>query len=878
MKVILRNFKCHPDFEVTFSSGLNLLKGPSGIGKTTILQAIYWCLFRHLKNIDNPSLSGKLIVEIHTPDGIIIKRQKKPSLLTITDSSGTYNGDIAQSMINDMFGTEKNWFISTHTAQGTRNQFFSMSNQERLDFLMKIAFPGQESSLPSTMIDKVDEQLTLINARVTILDDDYRKKISSFEASMSNVKFDSTITQEVQSQPDPITWIKELENKILNMKYEHSLKVSQLMKQNNTIGERNAYQQQFDSIQSRLLSLIPTPQSTIDLLTSQITKIRQDAQIWRQSQTLKDKIAQHEALLNKIQTSLQSLTPPITDSIKPPTLSPPVITPNPIQSPIQPINNATQKEYTEQELAIMNSQWQSLNEQLRKAQELNIPYSQEAIQEDINRITNLLQIQPILLRQQHLNSLLATYNPSIIDHEQQANTNLNQLRISLDRANRARDVLTCPHCSNPIRFTSTGQLIKSDENQTNVDEIQRLTQQISQLVQELQSIEKQKVIRTQIESLCKDLPPTPIQEQLLSLQDTNALDNRLLRLRSITILPIPTLDATTIAFIYKSIVTRREHDTNTERIKKEYEINVEKIRREHEARVDAVRKEYESKSASLTREYDTNTRIIAQYNHELSQLPQLTSQPDESPIKQWEQQIQQALQTSRSINELTTQLSQIKTHIINLETRINPGLQSEADSLLTLIQLEESRISIIKVTVNALNQQRQLEIQNQDIAKVKTRQASLLRLREMMIEKEYQTLQIIVDQINLTVNEVIANLFDDPINIKIKLFKHIKSGNRTKPNVNFEINYRYGQTESINSLSGGEGDRVSLAMTLAFNNMTGSKFLMFDESLSSLNADLREMCLSQIREICPESIVICINHEDVEGYYDYIHEVNPETH
>ena len=83
-------------------------------------------------------------------------------------------------------------------------------------------------------------------------------------------------------------------------------------------------------------------------------------------------------------------------------------------------------------------------------------------------------------------------------------------------------------------------------------------------------------------------------------------------------------------------------------------------------------------------------------------------------------------------------------------------------------------------------------------------------------------------------------LFDDPISINIALFKTVKTTSIVKPCININISYRGGEYNSLAEMSGGEADRVSLAITLALCRLSSSPILLLDESLSSLNQDLKE--------------------------------------
>ena len=113
-------------------------------------------------------------------------------------------------------------------------------------------------------------------------------------------------------------------------------------------------------------------------------------------------------------------------------------------------------------------------------------------------------------------------------------------------------------------------------------------------------------------------------------------------------------------------------------------------------------------------------------------------------------------------------------------------------------------------------------------------------------------------------------MFDDPIHIKLQLFKPLKGKEVTKPSVNLSIRLKGGEYDSINELSGGEKNRVNLAMTIALARISSIPFVLLDECLSSLDADLRERCLQVIREMLNNKTIIDIEHFVVEGLFDHL--------
>lgn len=146
------------------------------------------------------------------------------------------------------------------------------------------------------------------------------------------------------------------------------------------------------------------------------------------------------------------------------------------------------------------------------------------------------------------------------------------------------------------------------------------------------------------------------------------------------------------------------------------------------------------------------------------------------------------------------------------------------------------------------------------------------KLKALSIEP----LEELIDSINHKVNKYLDFLFEEstPIQVMLSLYKPTggpKRDSKEKIVVNLKIYHGDRQYPNINLLSGGESDRVSLALTLALSSIGDSPFLFFDECMASLNCELRERCLGLIKEFSDDDkIIIDVCHESVEGYHDYI--------
>lgn len=158
---------------------------------------------------------------------------------------------------------------------------------------------------------------------------------------------------------------------------------------------------------------------------------------------------------------------------------------------------------------------------------------------------------------------------------------------------------------------------------------------------------------------------------------------------------------------------------------------------------------------------------------------------------------------------------------------------------------------------------------------INSRLQRLETLFEMVKKISIEPIEILIETLNYHLNNYLDRMFNDnPIRVLLSLYKTSsgpKSSSFTKIAVNLQIYHGENSYPNINSLSGGESDRVSLALTLAMAKIVGTPLLFLDECMASLDSELREQCLSLIREIkCDERIVIDVCHETVEGFHDKI--------
>jgi len=181
MYLYIKGFRTIQQYECEFQSeAITLVSGPSGIGKTTIMNAVYWCLYGNLKNVRKfGTKTGTCLVKLELYN-IRIIRSKSPESLLFEDiqTSTVLKDDEAQEKIIQLFGSSNIWLSSCYLRQGTRNKFLESSPSERLELLSELCFSSQS---PETYIEKIDDKLKHLTKEFERQNDFYKRDLEVFQ-------------------------------------------------------------------------------------------------------------------------------------------------------------------------------------------------------------------------------------------------------------------------------------------------------------------------------------------------------------------------------------------------------------------------------------------------------------------------------------------------------------------------------------------------------------------------------------------------------------------------------------------------------------------------------------------------------------------------
>lgn len=145
-------------------------------------------------------------------------------------------------------------------------------------------------------------------------------------------------------------------------------------------------------------------------------------------------------------------------------------------------------------------------------------------------------------------------------------------------------------------------------------------------------------------------------------------------------------------------------------------------------------------------------------------------------------------------------------------------------------------------------------------------------IKQIVSQSESMCLESTISTINIHAQQFLDLFFPlHPMTARLTPYKEVKKGRdvTSKPQIDITIQYNGNDTE-LDSLSGGERARVSLAFTLALAEIHRSPLIMLDESISSLDHESTVNVLSAIKEVLTECTVLCVSHQATEGIFDNV--------
>lgn len=224
MKIHLKNIKCYHDKFFDFGeSGLSLLLGQSGKGKSSIIQGIYFALFGSGSKITS---FGKTSCSVSLEfDGIKVFRSKNPGKLLVND---TVEGDAAQQLVNEKFGST--FDVTGYIPQNAVKSFVMMNPQDKLAFLERFAFTETDLSNIKTKckneISKKQTELTEASSKLELAnemaDENEEPEFVKFPFKVKNDNYKKAIKNEKIRHKNSNTLIRKCKDELSHKKHKLS--------------------------------------------------------------------------------------------------------------------------------------------------------------------------------------------------------------------------------------------------------------------------------------------------------------------------------------------------------------------------------------------------------------------------------------------------------------------------------------------------------------------------------------------------------------------------------------------------------------------------------------------------------------------------------
>lgn len=146
------------------------------------------------------------------------------------------------------------------------------------------------------------------------------------------------------------------------------------------------------------------------------------------------------------------------------------------------------------------------------------------------------------------------------------------------------------------------------------------------------------------------------------------------------------------------------------------------------------------------------------------------------------------------------------------------------------------------------------------LAKLKREYGLVSSSLEIVNNERDSYISAVMGGINETANHVLSRLFEGHVQYVLK--------KDDKHRICSVLQHNGRDDVELNALSGGELDRFSIAVAVAFSHFRGSPILIFDETIASLDPVRRAECVEVVSKLLPNKIVIFITHDPPQGLFE----------
>ena len=763
MKLVLKNFRCYEDTEIDLAEGVTLIKGESGIGKTTIANAIDYALYGKLQK---PYTHGKkkCSVELIFTRQIKIFRQSGPKKLTIHYGDEAYYQDVAQSLIDKIFGSYEVFNASSYLIQGERCPLMTTTNANKMALIRSISFRD----------DKVTEVQGKIKSSLKVAESNVNSK--SFEvkaAKRALVEFDkkhqnlaSSCESLDEQLDDPERTLKELSDKSQTL----DSKIEELRTVMNNVNRLEGQIQALDDLVNDDKEL--TSKAELEARLEQLANELEELRV-REQETV------------KLQANLEA------------------------NKKISELRN------------LKKSELEQLESEIEDCYETIGDRDPDKISSELKRLEKIrnkaAEIQKVLAKA-NLESRdeMVEQKGAISQKLREAKAKLFDLEDSLKAKKfnqEQQQTLQCPKCSAGLRFKDNKLHIHDENFKPELKKVDNPDVTESDIMQQNAEIVRINERKEQIDK-CNAQVADIVFEMPRKNKSDDAKYDAILKLQSLS---------KRVEALQKELAGFGETDNESKDSQNNEDLK--------EGQLDKIR---DSQKSLLNELQDIKLKIS---NYDKTQLN-----------KQKLQELKDELGDSNS-EKIKEKISQNSDELNSTRTKIE------------LIKALQQRVILFE----------KYQKLDEELNQLTKRASNLAKMYELSKSTEREVLQQTVAVLNLEMEKFLNVMFvDNPIKVEFSTTRKLKSRKGVSATCSLKIFYKNVQYDEVKQLSGGEKDRVSLAMSMAINSIVDSGLIILDETLSALHAEMKITLIKTLEDFCSSDVprvAIVISHEGVEGVY-----------
>lgn len=831
MRLVLKNFRCHEDFSIILpDTGLILLTGVSGSGKTSILNAIKFALYDKPKK---PITLGKKracsvtyeykdisIIRSKGPNRLIVKVKQDGNEVVGEDKQG-------ESMIKEYFGMDECEFdASSYIKQKQMGSLLYMSPPQQLAFVEHVAFynipVGEFKTCCRRVIKDLETEIKEIDGKTTLLD----SQISELQVNIPHSKLDEKKIKKWELEAKNIHKEYKIEQDKLNTlerDYEIYKNLIDNKKELKELEEKS--EDRNKTINKELNSLDePWKKKTNEAASAEFRKLRS-----------------LEVNINGLKRVLKSVKQQDVN----------------LQDDISRIDSSIE-EINEKQSGIVNEE--------EKIVELKSRLSK------IDDQKNLYDKQINILKWLKIESFIDTYNEKkdstkIIIKQAKSNMNvkkiqenielikkqIDSLEVKIKNIKQSRRAIPCPKCG-------THLVIKNDSIiESGGERIKGNTKKIRERIDEMKKScedDNKKIIvinkaKVKIETLQGLTSNNTIKKPLNSKKLDKELREQVQK-QSIYISCIEKLNAC----IVEKETINRQYRTQLKLYRRE-RIDYESNLGDNKLNIHEVREKMERLDIYMEDNRELERKVI-----------KLNDKLEDDPYKY-------------SIRTLKKKISSIKIdkNIRKLRDIQKLLCDEFADKLSQVIKREEviKKYNEYHIFIKSLEDKKHdLDKWNEEKYKIAQKLEGYNTLKKRIEQAEHLALDRAVSGINHEAQQFLDEMFAEPISVNLESFRETKTTKSIKAQLNTTIGYKGYEYDDLSQISGGEQDRISLCYTIALSSMFRSPILLLDECLSSLDSNLNTNILMNIKKLSKERLILVVAHEAEKGLFDQVIEVTDE--